>query len=38
MESAYDFHELVRCTNTLNQLAKMEYGAKGLQFGRVHNK
>jgi hypothetical protein len=38
MERAYDFHELVRCANTLNQLAKVEYGSDGLKFARVHNK
>jgi hypothetical protein len=38
MERAYDFHELVNCTNTLNQLSAIEYGANGLQFLRVHNK
>ena len=38
MEKAYDFHELVWCANTLNQLAKVEYGLDGLKFARVHNK
>jgi hypothetical protein len=38
MERAYDFHELARATNTMNQLSKVEYIENGLQFGRVHNK
>jgi hypothetical protein len=38
MECAYDFHELVRATNTMNQLSEVEYSENGLQFGRVHNK
>ena len=38
MERAYDFHKLVICTNTLNQLIAIEYGDKGLQFARAHNK
>jgi hypothetical protein len=38
MERAYDFHELIRCANTLNQLAAVEYGTNGLQFGHQHNK
>ena len=38
MERAYDFHELLECTNTLNQLAKIEYGENGLKFNRQHNK
>jgi hypothetical protein len=38
MERAYDFHELVNCANTLNQLTAIEYGDNGLQFARVHNK
>jgi hypothetical protein len=38
MEYAYDFHELARAANTMNQLSKVEYGENGLQFGRVHNK
>jgi hypothetical protein len=38
MERAYDFHELVNCANTLNQLSVIEYGANSLQFPRAHNK
>jgi hypothetical protein len=38
MEQAYDFHELLSCANTLNQLVALEYGTIGLQFGRTHNK
>lgn len=38
MERAYDFHELVNCANTLNQLSAIEYGDNGLKFDRVHNK
>jgi hypothetical protein len=38
MERAYDFHELARVVNTMNQLSEVEYGENGLQFGRVHNK
>jgi hypothetical protein len=38
LECAYDFHELVGCTNILNHLFAIEYGDNGLQFGRVHNK
>ena len=38
MERAYDFHELMNCTNTVNHLAVVEYGNNGLKFGRVHNK
>jgi hypothetical protein len=38
MERAYDFQELVNYANTLNQLAAVEYGGNGLQFGRCHNK
>jgi len=38
LERAYDFHELVNATNTINRLAGIEYGENGLQFGRVHNK
>ena len=38
MERAYDFQELVGCANTVNQLAAIEYGPNGLQFGRAHNK
>ena len=38
MERAYDFHELVGCANTVNQLAAIEYGHNGLQFDRAHNK
>jgi hypothetical protein len=38
MERAYDYQELVGCANTVNQLAAIEYGSNGLQFGRAHNK
>jgi hypothetical protein len=38
MERAYEFHELGRVANTMNQLSEVEYGKNGLQFGRVHNK
>jgi hypothetical protein len=38
LEHAYNFHELIRCANTLNHLVKVEYGSNGLQFGRQHNK
>ena len=38
MERAYDFQELVRCANIVNQLTTIEYGPNGLQFGRAHNK
>jgi hypothetical protein len=30
MERAYNFHELIRCANTFNQLAAVEYGTNGL--------
>jgi hypothetical protein len=38
MERAYDFHELLSCANTLNQLSAIEYGINGLKFGLTHNK
>jgi hypothetical protein len=38
MEKAYNFHELITCTNALNQLSAVEYGKNGLKFSRVHNK
>jgi hypothetical protein len=38
MERAYDFHELARAANTMNQLSEVEYDENGSQFGRVHNK
>ena len=38
MERAYDFQELMDCANTVNQLAAIEYGPNGLQFGRAYNK
>ena len=38
MERAFNFHKLIRSANTLNQLATVEHGTNGLQFGRQHNK
>ena len=38
MEQAYDFSELLNCTNTMNNLAAIEYGENGLKFGGLHNK
>jgi hypothetical protein len=38
MERAYDFQELLNCTNALNHLAAIEYGENGLKFPRAHNK
>jgi hypothetical protein len=38
MERAYNYHELLNCTNKLNLLSAIEYGSYGLQFGQSHNK
>ena len=38
LERAYDFHELVNTTNTINCLAALEYEENGWKFGCVHNK
>ena len=38
MERAYDFKELLNCSNALNHLVAIEYGENGLKFPRAHNK
>jgi hypothetical protein len=37
-ERAYDFHELLNTTNTLNHLSAIEYAGNGLKFNKQHNK
>ena len=37
MERAYNFQELINCTNSLNQLLVVEYRKNGLKFGPLYN-
>lgn len=38
LEYAYDFHEIMKTTNTLNHLVMIEYWTNGLKFDIVHNR